>query len=168
MSTAEARFELRAVTSDDQAFLRALYSDVRGEEFAAARIPAAALESLLNTQFEAQRRHYESQYPGAEHLLILVDAAPAGRLWMHWSDEGLRVIDVSLMSRHRGRGIGTALLQSLQAQATARGAPIRLAVTRTNRAARLYARLGFNESGGDAVYRQLRWSPVAQGLKTAS
>ena len=85
---------------------------------------------------------------------------------MQWSADALQVIDVSLLSSYRGRGIGTALLKSLQSQAAARRVPIRLSVRRGNRAARLYARLGFVEHSSDAVYRQLQWP--RQGLNTAS
>lgn len=150
-------FVSRPVTAEDGAFLRELYYDVRGPEF--AMLPMAARMQLLDVQFEAQRRGYNEQYPGSEQLLIVVGEARAGRLWQHWSTEGLRVIDLSLISGYRRQGIGTALLIRLQRDAAARALPVRLSVRHDNPAARLYARLGFVERSSDAMYLQLEWRP---------
>ena len=62
-----------------------------------------------------------------------------------WLD--LIVIDPS---RQR-QGLGTALLQRLQAEALARGVPLWLSVYRTNPARRLYARLGCDERPRDEL-----------------
>jgi ribosomal protein S18 acetylase RimI-like enzyme len=153
------RFTLRAVAADDQPFLRALHHALRRSEFAAAPLPPTVLEQLLDTQFEAQRRHYAHQYPDAQQHLIILDGARVGHLWTQWSTTELRVIDVSLLDAFRRRGIGTSLLQWLQSAAGERGLPIRLSVRRGNPAVRLYARLDFAERASNQTYQQLEWRP---------
>lgn len=146
-------YALRAVTPADLPFLRELNRGVRRDEF-----PGAALEPLLDMQFDAQWRHYQAQYPHAEQWLILVDETPVGRVWVDWSAQSLHLIDLSVLAAYRRRGIGTALVESLQAQAAARQLPMTLSVRRDNPAARLYARLGFTEHAADEIYRHLTWA----------
>ena len=54
-----------------------------------------------------------------------------------WLDE------IVLVEEARGRGIGTALVEQVIADADARGVPVRLGVLEHNPARRLYERLGF-------------------------
>jgi GNAT superfamily N-acetyltransferase len=117
----------------------------------------AQLETLLHAQFLAQARHYAVAFPCAEHSLVLVDHAPIGRWYVDRSSTAIRLVDVSLLRAHRGRGIGTELLEMLQAEATARQLPLRLNVLDGNPAYRLYRRLGFTERAMDGLHRQLEW-----------
>jgi hypothetical protein len=65
--------------------------------------------------------------------------------------------------RHRAaadscnRGIGTALLRQLQAEAQAAGKPLRIHVERFNPAPGLHARLGFKQIEDKRVYLFLEW-----------
>jgi len=45
-------------------------------------------------------------------------------------------------------------------EATAAGKPIGLHVLASSPAARLYERLGFVRSGGDAAYLEMKWVPA--------
>lgn len=58
----------------------------------------------------------------------------------------------------RGRGLGTAVLTGLQADAAARGVPLWLSVVRANAARRLYARLGFVEVPRDDRRVFMAWA----------
>lgn len=65
-------------------------------------------------------------------------------------DELTPEIAVGVEPTHRGRGVGTALLEELAAQARAAGMPaLSLSVELENRAQRLYRRLGFVEIDRD-------------------
>jgi ribosomal protein S18 acetylase RimI-like enzyme len=70
-----------------------------------------------------------------------------------------RLVDISLFPEHRGRGSGTVAIRELIREASDRGLPLRLSVLRTNRAQRLYQRLGFVAKGGDAMYIEMEYTP---------
>ena len=63
---------LRPVCSSDSELLFATYASTRTVELAQVGWDAAQKESFLRMQFDAQRKFYESEYPGAEFQIILV------------------------------------------------------------------------------------------------
>ena len=65
--------------------------------------------------------------------------------------------DVALLPEHRSRGIGTALLRALIAEAAANGQAVTLSVDRDSPARSLYRRLGFATVSEDAVYAAMAW-----------
>jgi ribosomal protein S18 acetylase RimI-like enzyme len=151
---------LHPVGDDDEAFLRSLYASTRQEEIAAWGWPAAQGEAFLQMQFRAQHAGYVAAYPGAQHDLILEDGQPVGRLYVWRKGDELRLVDISLLPATRGRGIGTALIRQLVAEAAAQGKRLCLQVVTTNRARRLYLRLGFRRTGGNAVYDEMEWRAI--------
>lgn len=72
-------------------------------------------------------------------------------------------MDIALLPPHRGRGVGSALLAALTAEAEAAGKPLTIHVERFNPALRLYQRLGFAAVEDKGVYLLLRWSPTPGG-----
>jgi predicted GNAT family acetyltransferase len=90
--------------------------------------------------------------------VIVVDGQPVGRLYVaRWAEE-IRVVDIAVLPEYRNRGIGSALLRDLMAEAAAAGKPLSIHVERFNPAVRLYARLGFAPAGDAGVYLLMRWS----------
>jgi ribosomal protein S18 acetylase RimI-like enzyme len=113
-------------------------------------------------QFRAQDTYYKANYAEASFDLILADGDVAGRLYVaRWPDE-LRIIDIALLAPFQGRGIGTRLLQQIQAEAAGVGKAVRIHVERFNPALNLYARLGFRLVEDRGTYLFLEWSPEAQ------
>ncbi|MBJ6760450.1 GNAT family N-acetyltransferase [Myxococcaceae bacterium JPH2] len=157
---------LRSVTPEDSPFLFALYASTRAEELAAWGWAPAQSDAFLRLQWLAQQRDWSLRFPGAEHHVVLHDGRPAGRLLVSRAEdaEAWRLVDVSLLPEHRGAGLGTHLLKSLQAEAARAGRPLHLSVRGDNPARRLYARLGFQEQPnpepGDP-YVAMRWSAPA-------
>ena len=70
-----------------------------------------------------------------------------------------RLLDISLLPEHRGRGIGGELLRALIEQCRDSGAVLQLQVLNTNPAQRLYTRLGFIKTGEDQIYTQMELRP---------
>ena len=151
---------LQPTGDDDEAFLRSLYASTRQDEVAAWGWPPAQVEAFLQMQFLAQRTGYAAAYPGARHELILEDGHPIGRLYVWRKGDELRLVDISLLPGARGRGIGTALMRRLMAEAAAHGERLCLQVATTNRARQLYLRLGLRRTGGDAVYDEMEWFAI--------
>jgi ribosomal protein S18 acetylase RimI-like enzyme len=152
---------IEAVQADDTAFLYQLYCDTRADEIAAWGWTAAQVEPFLRMQFDAQRRGYALQMPDAEHRIVRVGGEDAGRIVVDRTGDEFLLVDVALLPQFRGTGIGTQLLRQLQAEAVSAGVPVRLHVEKSNRALRLYERLGFVAAADDGVYLEMTWRPHA-------
>jgi len=150
----------RPVRPDDESFLCDVYASTRTDELALVDWSDEQKVGFVRQQFDAQTRHYREHYPDATLDVILVDGEPAGRLYVdRWPAE-IRVVDIALLPRYRGRGVASVLLREVQEEAAASARTVTIHVERFNRAQRLYARLGFvpvDDAG--PVYQLLRWTP---------
>jgi ribosomal protein S18 acetylase RimI-like enzyme len=134
---------LRAAGPDDRDFLVRVYGATREEELQLVDWSAEQKAAFVQQQFEAQDAYYREHYDPATFDVIEVGGEAAGRLYVaRWEDE-IRIIDIALMPEYRGRGIGTALLRELLAEAAADGKRLSIHVELHNPARRLYERLGF-------------------------
>lgn len=149
-------FKLRSVVASDLPFLEALYGTSR-EEFAGMAWSSEQKAAFLKMQFSSQHQYYQTHFPQASFDVIHVSSLNIGRRYVCWGEEGLTIIDLTLLPEWRGRGIGTALLRTLLGEAASRSKPVLLHVEVNNPAGRLYARLGFVEIATDGVYQKLRW-----------
>jgi ribosomal protein S18 acetylase RimI-like enzyme len=148
---------LRPAAPEDFDFLARVYASTRTEELAPVPWNAEQKAAFLRAQFEAQDKYYRENYTGAEFLVILDGEVPAGRLYVdRWPDE-IRLMDIALLPEHRGKGIGTRLLNDLQEEARAAGKPLRIHVERMNPALGLYERLGFAPVEDRGVYWLMEW-----------
>lgn len=120
---------------------------------------AAEKEAFLRMQFDAQDADYRRNYPDASFLIILVGNEPVGRLYLHRDDDEIRVIDIALLPPFRGAGIGGTIMQELLDEGAASGRPVRLHVYNTNRARRLYERLGFEAVTDAGIHRLMERRP---------
>ena len=145
-----------AVEADEQ-FLRNLYASARPE---VAGWPDEPREAFLAHQFEAQRTGWGHTFPGSEHEVILVGDRPVGRVWVYWSDVECLIVDLTLLPEHRRQGIGTQVVEELLAGADRAGMLARAHVERTNAPSfAFWARLGFQEIGGDALFIEIARQP---------
>lgn len=140
---------MRPTEAGDAAFVRHLFKTARAESFAMAGLPPAMLDTLLEQQFRAQSAGYAAQFPDAASLLIVQRDEPIGRLILHRAAQRWHIIDILLLPTERGHGIGTAIIDALEADARQEGVgALTLSVLATNVAAhRFYLRQGFAESG---------------------
>jgi GNAT superfamily N-acetyltransferase len=111
-------------------------------------------------QFDAQDRSYRASFPDASFDLVLVDGSAMGRLYVDRGGDVIRVIDIALLPEHRGRGIGTGLLERVLAEAHLSGRAVRLNALRGSRVLALYSRLGFSVRDEDQVYIELECQPA--------
>ncbi len=150
---------LRPVRDDDRTFLLEVFASTRSRELAALPLEAQGKAAFLRAQFAAQDRSYRQRHPGATFDVVLVDGRPAGRLYLHRRAGEINVLDISLLPEYRGRGVGSALLLSVLAEAEQGRLPVLLQVERSNPAQRLYDRLGFELAVDGEIYRLMRWTP---------
>ncbi|MBI5381506.1 MAG: GNAT family N-acetyltransferase [Opitutae bacterium] len=144
----------------DAPFLLRVYAGTREAELARLPWSVAEKQRFLRMQFEAQDHAYREKFPELSRLILLADGRAAGRLYLQEAAGAWRVVDISLLAEWRRRGIGAAVLREVQRQAAAAGAGVTLSVEMQNPARRLYARLGFRETGvSDGVYLAMEWQP---------
>jgi ribosomal protein S18 acetylase RimI-like enzyme len=147
---------LRPTRSEDEAFLYQLYKLSRVEEFSAAGLIGAQFDLIMQMQYAARKASYESNYPGAQHDIIVVDGEDAGQIWVFRDDIQHRVIDISIAGPFQNQGIGAAVMRELIAQAKEAGLPLRCSVATNNPGSlRFHRRLGFRITSENQMYYQL-------------
>ena len=159
---------LRPAQPDDAELLYRIYASTRDEELAVVPWDASAKEAFLHMQFTAQDSYYRATFPAASYDLIVSGEEVLGRLYVDHGEEAVLVIDLALLPKHRGKGIGTRLLTQVQAEAATAGKPVRMHVERFNPAKRLYDRLDFRQIADEGVYLLLEWRPIPGYPKTTS
>jgi len=152
-------FVLRPETDDDTPFLMQLYASTREDELAPIPWTAEQKQVFLSSQFQAQRHHYRRYFPACAFDVIERRGVAVGRLYLDRLDSWLRVIDIALLPASRRQGVGTAIIEALQAEARASGRGINMFVERFNPALKLYRRLGFTDVTDHQVHLEIEWRP---------
>lgn len=153
--------QLRACQPADEAFLLQVYGSTRMQELAVLDWTAEQKDVFIGMQFQAQARHYQEHYPGAEFSVIEVNGEPAGRFYLFRQVEDWRIMDIALLPEFRNRGLGTRLLTVLLAEADGAGVKVSIHVEVFNPARRLYERLGFRQVAERGVYLLLERQPFS-------
>ncbi|MBI0329756.1 GNAT family N-acetyltransferase [Burkholderia plantarii] len=157
---ANADLSLRAATDADLAFLREVFISTRREEFMRTGWGPERVDAFLSEQFGLQHKYYQEHYRQGCFDVVSLAGRPVGRLYHAWRPRQLgdevRVIDISLLTEWRGRGIGTRLMHAVIAEAVMQGLPVSLNVEADNPVQRLYRRLGFVKTGSGGVYETMR------------
>ena len=134
----------RPYTATDLPFIQAVYASSREPEMAVVSWSEEDKKRFLEMQCLAQLAHYEAHYLGAEHLIILKDGQPIGRLYIHRTAKEMRLMDITLLPAYRRQGIGSQIVGDLLRESDQTHRPVTLHVEVINPdACRLYERLGF-------------------------
>jgi ribosomal protein S18 acetylase RimI-like enzyme len=139
--------------------LREIFASTRDAEMAIVDWDDAVKTQFLDMQWRAQTYHYRTHYLSADYLLVLIDGAPIGRLYVDRATRQIHLLDIALLPSFRSRGIGTGLIRDLMDEATRDRRPLRCHVERFNRAWGLYHRLGFRPIDDAGLYAYLEWAP---------
>ena len=135
-------FSLRAATKGD---LRATFE-----------IAEDAMRGYVEAtwgRWDAEEQEYQHRvnFDPSTYRIILVEADVAGFLAVEVLPDCLWLVKLYLRSRHRGRGIGSQVLQGVIDEAQAQGKPLHVRVLKVHtRAQALYARHGFAITGHGA------------------
>ncbi|WP_317620481.1 GNAT family N-acetyltransferase [Streptomyces sp. CBMA156] len=130
----DPRWSLRPATADDLEPVTALK----------ARVMRADLERLGRWDQDRSRERVRKSFSIRHTSVLLVDGAFAGCVTVRPEEQGGRHLELFYLAPHlQGRGLGSAVLRHLLADADAAGDPVRLVVLRGSAAQRLYERHGF-------------------------
>lgn len=123
---------LRPACNEDFAFCVKLYLSAMANVIRDLKLDPAKQEENLRHLWVADQVQ-----------IVMCDGADAGWIQVAVQDSTLHLEQIFVDAPFRGRGIGTRLITDLIDQATRARQPMTLAVVRSNRALKLYERLGF-------------------------
>ncbi|MFN3547155.1 MAG: GNAT family N-acetyltransferase [Mesorhizobium sp.] len=134
-------FDIRPARPDDYAFAEALYID-----------SMRPLMVGLAPWNEAERRAaLRRSFKAADTSIIVVEARDVGWMQVTERDTDYNLAQLQILEHCCGKGIGTTLIGDLLRRAAGEGRTVSLSAVRTNRAIRLYERLGFRILDADAT-----------------
>jgi GNAT superfamily N-acetyltransferase len=156
---AEQSITLRPATEDDSDFLLELFKSSRGDDLRGLGWDEARISEFLGMQYEAQQNFVTTDHPKLNDQIVLADGEPVGHLAVEQRPNEIRLVDFSLLPKHRNGGTGALLIQELQTQAAAAKRPLRTQIIRFNRAVGLFERLGFRRTSETGTHFQMEWLP---------
>jgi ribosomal protein S18 acetylase RimI-like enzyme len=152
MSTSPAVVSLRPECSQDESFIRKLILETIAGELGASIWPEPMRSHLLGVQYTGRRQSFRVTFPDAASYVIQAGGMDAGWAVVTEMPQEIFLVEIMVSPECRNRGIGSAVIRQLIAEAAARRKPVRLTVNAMNYGAiRLYERLGFRRMDGDEV-----------------
>jgi ribosomal protein S18 acetylase RimI-like enzyme len=156
--TATDQVALRPVTDADHEFLVRVYGSTREEELSQVSWAPGQRDVFVRMQFAAQDADYRAHNPRGTFDVVEVGGRPAGRLYVDRRPGDVRIVDISLLPEYRGAGVGGQLVARVMDEAAASSRKVSIHVELHNRAAELYARMGFEVVAEHGVYRRMEWT----------
>lgn len=149
----------RSPSKADCEILFSLYEQTRADEVSQFGWPAEQQRAFLEMQFRQREAAYKLQFPQAETKIIVENDQIAGSMTVEFSSSGISLIDVALFPDFQRKGIGSAVVGGLQAQAKKLAVPIILHVDRYNSGAlRFYLSKGFEITDQSQINYTLKWN----------
>lgn len=148
---------MRPFAPDDQAFIDHLYATSRADLQRASN-DAVLVGLLVRQQQHIQMVGIQQNFPNAQQWIILKTREPIGRLVIDTTDTDVRLIDIVLLPKAQGHGVGKAALDAVQCFARQKGLSMSLSVSKTNTAAKkLYTSMGFFVNASDDMFDHMHW-----------
>lgn len=138
--------ELRPVRPDDEPFLAQLFAFTEQERLALTGADSHTLDKIIRHELAGQQRHYRLLNEDATHCIILAQGHAAGRMVFWENRDEIRLAELAITPAFRGLGVGSAVIDTLKAQARHSHRPLRLHVEKYHlrQPRRFYQRLGFH------------------------
>ena len=148
--------QLRPATKADAEFLWTLRQSVMKEN----------VEQTWGKWDDAQqRKFFDRGFVPADTNIIVVDGKDAGRIDLNHSHMEIFLGIIELLPELQGKGIGSAVIRGLMAEARTARLPIRLQVLKANeRAHQLYLHLGFNAVGDTKTHYLMVYAPPGSSV----
>ena len=150
---------LLLATRDDELFLLEVYASTRLEELELTQWDETQRAAFVRMQFNAQRHHYEVNFPEAEHQIIVNNGERVGRLYIARLERTIRILDITILPARRNAGIGTSLLTEILKESRETAKPVHIYVESFNPSMRLFERLGFIKADSSDFNFLMEWTP---------
>lgn len=146
---------LRDAVPEDESFLRQLYRSTREEELGFFGWSTEQQNIFIDVQYRAQSYSFSQAHPDGRQQIVLLSGEPIGRLFTSDADSTILLVDISLLTEYRNRGIGSYLMDGLLNRARTENKKLQLQVRKANRACLWYERLGFRVLRDTGVYYEM-------------
>lgn len=157
--------KLRPSVNEDEDFLVAVYGSTREQELAMVPWTAEQKEAFLRFQLTAQLQHYRAEYPNAEYSIILCENQSVGRVYVDRRATEVRIMDITLLPEHRGKGISSPIIRRLMNEASGYGKRLSINLDKLSQSHSIFEKLGFKaaeSTGEDTSFHVLYvWQPGA-------
>jgi len=151
---------MRPACGSDKGFIETLYKTTR-DDLRMIDAEDDYIEELIDMQHQAQTIGYGDKFPNAMYFIVEKHNESVGRVVVDFGPNEIRVVDIALIPKARGKGFGKGVIQSIQMAATSTRVPLLLAVEHANLSARqLYASLGFQLEERSDLHDLLIWYPT--------
>jgi ribosomal protein S18 acetylase RimI-like enzyme len=149
---------LRLAAEADVGFLADVVVEATRDQ---GRLPADFDEPQWREAFtEWTLEQIRAAIPGSTTSVIEIGGRPVGRVRTVRTAGSIELCGIQLLPEVQRRGIGTAIVADLKAQAAAASLPLELSVEKDNPSAgKLYHRLGFAPVGETEDEYRLRFDP---------
>lgn len=108
---------------------------------------------------KAQDKFFESAWKGSNHEIIYANGKPCGYFSMEESVDEITLHELVLLPEFQGQGIGSKILSEAIEISKTKNIPVRLQVLKENKAAELYRRMGFIQTGETETHYQMEYNP---------
>ena len=146
-------YKLRPATDGGYAFLKHLHHTAMRD----------VVERTWGWDEADQDRMFDRGFKPQRCQVVVVDGRDAGQLVVDRRPDHLFLQTLYILPEFQGRGLGTAIIQDVLAEANRAGLPVALSVLRLNRARRLYERLGFVATSEDETHFHMRTPVIPRG-----
>jgi ribosomal protein S18 acetylase RimI-like enzyme len=143
-------YSLRPATDDDFGFLHELF---------VATMQSSIIEFWGTWDQDRWDTFFREHFNASLYQIVLVGGQAVGALSVERRTHEIYLDTVEIDPNYQGRGLGTALIRTVLADAFTHHLPVTLQVNRANRSRDLYQRLGFTETGRTDTHILMRASP---------
>lgn len=157
---------LRPATPEDAEFQFRLFVSAHADELTVPGWTPAQQAAFLKMQFQLRAHGYGTLYPHAVTSIGLLHGVAVAELIVQRDPASILVVDVSVLREyevggmiHSTAGLGRGLINGLIEEARQSGKPLLAQVLNTNRAMKLWLRMGFVVTGDDGVHAAIEWRP---------
>ena len=143
------QFSCRTESREDEPFIRGLMMETLVDQLGASSWPDSIREPVLDAQYRVRRQGFRMSAGDKPGTLVLVNGEPVAWYVAADLEDEIRLVNLMVLRKHRGKGIGSAVLRKLVMASKA----LTLSVAMNNqRAFDLYTRMGFRRTGDDGVH----------------
>ena len=149
----------RPSVAEDSALMLELYASTSKDVLDDLGWTIGSQRTFVIMQAQTEEWNRGRLYPGMDRLTICVDDMPVGRLLVCMRNNVLHLVDLSLLPRFRGNGIGTQLLSEILEEARNARVPVKVKIRKNSGAIRFVERLDFGTPTDLGSNVELTWMP---------